>query len=242
MPGARSSFVKWFGAFVSGILTLAAVVFLGATLLGYWKLNRDHDNPVPQLDVALTPVHLKAWSDGEIIRSIREGIHRNGRSLLIMPANLMRHLSDSDVQAIVAYLRSLPPEGPKTPRNRLNVLGAAMINMAPIFQAQPPIIGPVEAPPPGPSAEYGAYLSSLTCDLCHASNLLGNPDFQAPPLIGIALAWSDQEFIQFMRTGMRPDGTEVDGQKMPWEDLVRFLREDDELRAIYAHMKGVASG
>lgn len=188
----------------------------------------------------LTPVHLEAWSDGEIIRAIREGVHRSGRSLLIMPSSALHHLSDSDVQAIVAYLRSLSPNGSETPPNRLNVLGAVMANVAPIFEAQPPITGPVPASEPGPTAEYGAYLSSFTCELCHGNDLRGNPESQAPPLIGIALAWDEQQFIDFMRTGIRPGGSSVDSEAMPWEDLSRFLREDDEVRAIYVHLKDIA--
>ena len=284
---ARRPLVKWIGAMVPGILALAVAVVLGAALLGYWKLNHTHDNPVGQVSVAvtperiaqgarfepycagchapetgapmsgrdflgedappigtfyapnLTPVHLKAWSDGEIVRAIREGVHRSGRSLLIMPSGVLRHLSDSDVQAIVAYLRSLPPEGLETPPNRLNVLGAVMANVAPIFEAQPPITGPVVAPETGPTAEYGAYLSSFTCEMCHGEDLLGDPEFPAPALIHVPRAWSEQHFLDFMRTGIRPDGSSVDGEVMPWEDLSRFLREDDEVRALYAHLKDI---
>lgn len=35
--------------------------------------------------------------------------------------------------------------------------------------------------------------------------------------------------------GLRPGGSAVDGEAMPWENMSEFL-EDDELRAIYAHM------
>jgi mono/diheme cytochrome c family protein len=185
----------------------------------------------------LTPVHLAGWSDGEIVRAIREGVHRSGRSLLIMPSRFLRHLSDADVQAIVAYLRSLPAQGAETPPNRLNVLGAVMSLQAPIFEVQSPITEPVVSPPVGPTAAYGAYVSSFTCEICHGSNLLGDPAFQAPPLVAIPLAWDEQEFIEFMRTGSRPDGSSVDGEAMPWKDLSRLLSGDDDLRAIYAHLQ-----
>jgi hypothetical protein len=29
----------------------------------------------------------------------------------------------------------------------------------------------------------------------------------------------------------------VDGEAMPWKDFSRLFREDDELRAIYAHLQ-----
>lgn len=214
----------------------------GAALTGQDFLGED----APPIGVFhapnLTPVHLGDWSDGEIIRAIREGVHRDGRSLLIMPSKQLRHISDEDVFSIVAYLRSLPPEGEATPPNRLNVLGAILVLSLPIFEAQPPLSAPVIAPPPGPTAAYGSYLSSFTCDICHGADGLGDPDFPSPPLIGIPLAWNERAFIDFMRTGIRPDGNSVDERKMPWKEMSAFLGDDDELLAIYAHMALMAKG
>jgi cytochrome c553 len=182
-------------------------------------------------------VHLADWSDGDIVRAIREGIHPSGRSLLIMPSRVLRNLSDEDVQAIVAYLRYLPPEGEETPPNRLNTLGAIMVLKASIFEAQPPVTEPVLSPPAGPTAAYGAYLSSFTCEICHGADLLGDPKFQGPPLVAIPIAWSDEDFIDFMRTGIRPDGSSVDEEAMPWKDLSRMFSDDEELLAIYAFLQ-----
>jgi mono/diheme cytochrome c family protein len=229
---------EWFQPYCSGCHAEEP----GAALTGQDFLGED----APPIGVFhapnLTPVHLGDWSDGEIIRAIREGIHRGGRSLLIMPSRQLRHLSDEDVFSIVAYLRSLPPEGEATPPNRLNVLGAIVMLSAPIFEAQPPLSGPVIAPPPGPTAAYGSYLSSFTCDICHGADGLGDPDFPSPPLIGIPLAWNERAFIDFMRTGIRPDGSRVDEERMPWKEMSAFLGDDEELRAIYAHMALRAKG
>jgi len=52
---------------------------------------------------------IGAWSDGEKIRAIREGIDRDGRVLFpMMPYVNYRRMSDEDVYAIVAYMNSLP--------------------------------------------------------------------------------------------------------------------------------------
>jgi len=186
----------------------------------------------------LTPTHLSSWTDGEIIRAIREGIHKSGRSLLIMPARAFRRLSDNDVAAIVAYLRTQPPIEPDTPRPHLNLLGAIMINLAPIFEAQEPITQPILAPPAGATPEYGEYLVSYSCAMCHGEDLGGNDneDFMAPSLIAVALTWSEDEFLEFFETGVRPNGAAVDGETMPWEDL-RALFLDDDLRAVYGHLQ-----
>ncbi len=184
----------------------------------------------------LTPTHLGDWSDGEIIRAVREGIHRSGRSLLIMPSSAFRKLSDADVHAIVAYLRSQPSIEPDTPANKLNVLGAILIGVFPVREAQPPVTEPVVAPPSGPTAEYGEYLTSITCALCHGGDLGGDAGFNAPGLVGAGLAWTEDQFITFMRTGVRPDGRAVDGETMPWEILSEFLAHDDEMKAVFARL------
>ena len=56
---------------------------------------------------------LGAWTDAEIKRAITEGTSRDGRKLLpFMPYWLYKRMEPSDLDAIVAYLRSLPPLGP----------------------------------------------------------------------------------------------------------------------------------
>jgi len=56
---------------------------------------------------------LGSWTDDEIKRAITEGISRNGRELLpFMPYWLYKKMEPSDLDALVAYLRSLPPLGP----------------------------------------------------------------------------------------------------------------------------------
>src|SRR5512137_1822460 len=60
----------------------------------------------------LTPheTGLKGWSDAEIARAIREGRSRNGTPLKPpMAFDWYRNIDDADMQALIAYLRSLKP-------------------------------------------------------------------------------------------------------------------------------------
>ncbi|NJM07558.1 cytochrome c, partial [Candidatus Gracilibacteria bacterium] len=104
-------------------------------------------SPVGTLWAAnLTPAHLGEWSDGELIRAIREGIGRDGRSLLIMPSAAFRNMSDADVLALVAYLRAQPAAGAASPPRQINVIGAilfATILPPELLSAQEPIAAPV---------------------------------------------------------------------------------------------------
>jgi mono/diheme cytochrome c family protein len=61
---------------------------------------------------------LGRWSDEQMIRAIRGGVNKHGTaSLLVMPWGAFSKMSDGDVRAIVAYLRSLPPVQHQVPQN-----------------------------------------------------------------------------------------------------------------------------
>jgi mono/diheme cytochrome c family protein len=60
---------------------------------------------------------IGAWTDEEIERAITEGVRPDGTELLpFMPFDLYKKVREEDIDAIVAYLRTLPPLGaPPTP-------------------------------------------------------------------------------------------------------------------------------
>src|SRR6476659_5602951 len=190
----------------------------------------------------LTPAgEIRDWSDAEIIRAIREGIHKSGRALIIMPSHVFRNLSDSDADAIVAYLRSQPAAGSRTPPAKLNVLAALIlgVGMSPT-SAQPPVTQPVIAPPEGTSAAYGKYLVSiLTCTECHGEQLAGVKRFGPGPPIGpnltmIIPGWKEAGFIQTFRTGVDPNNYKLK-EGMPWTQFSDFATDAD-LKAMYAYL------
>jgi cytochrome c553 len=198
----------------------------------------------------LTPTgNIKDWTDGEIIRAFREGVDDTGRSLLIMPAGDFRNLSDEDVQALVAYLRSQPAVGGPTPENQFNVLGAIFMNLSDFRTAQQPV-GSVTAPQTG-TPEYGKYLIDIHgCADCHGAQLQGKADTgqpgppPGPNLTQIVPQWTEAQFMTFFNTGTLPDGKKVPmitmksgytEPKMAWP-LVRASTTDDEFKAMYAYL------
>jgi len=198
----------------------------------------------------LTPAgEIKDWSDGEIVRAIREGVHKSGRPLIIMPSENFHNLSDADVQSIVAYLRSQPatPNKPQTdaPSNNLNLLGALFIG-AGLFPTsiQPPITAPIVAPPEGVTADYGKYLvANVGCRECHGPDLaggvasgLGPP--AGPNLTALVPKWSEADFVKTIRTGVDPTGHALNPDEMPWKEISSFATDND-LKAIYAYLHGL---
>jgi mono/diheme cytochrome c family protein len=188
----------------------------------------------------LTPIHLADWSDGEIIRTIREGVHKSGRTIVLMPVESLQSMSDDDVQALVAYLRSQEVVEPDTPPNRPTLVGAIVALVFDLFTRQEPVVGPVVAPPEGPTAEYGEYLVTIfACSGCHGEDLRGGfiPGPGGPPtpdILATVPSWTEEGFITFFRTGVLPTGNSV-SENMPWQELGGFATDDD-LRAVKAHL------
>jgi mono/diheme cytochrome c family protein len=96
---------------------------------------------------------IGAWSDGELVRALREGLDPEGHQVFpIMEAEWWSGLSDEDTLALVAYLRSLPPVRNEVPDNQLTFAAKALFALG-ILKAQPAVTEPVAAPPRGATAE-----------------------------------------------------------------------------------------
>jgi mono/diheme cytochrome c family protein len=115
----------------------------------------------------ITPDHetgLGAWTDGEILRAIREGVDRDGKALFpMMPYSGFRHLADDDAEAIVAYLRTMHPVKNQVPAKKIDFPVNLFVKFAP-----QPVTGRVTAPDRKDTIAYGKYLSTIGgCHECH---------------------------------------------------------------------------
>jgi mono/diheme cytochrome c family protein len=211
-------------------------------------LNIGEHFPVPIgsfVSSNLTPAgRLSRWSDGDIFRAIRNSIDGDGRWLIIMSYTNSGKLSDDDIQAVIAYIRSLPAAGNQTPNppDHLNPLGVMMLGAGMLPRGKPVSTGIVTAPPKSPTLQYGEYiLSYQDCRSCHGDKLTGGVPGQLGPLgpdLNLVKGWKLEEFITIMRTGVDPNGHELSKQ-MPWQPIGRM--SDEELRAVYeylAHLPG----
>jgi hypothetical protein len=107
---------------------------------------------------------LGKWSDGEILRAVREGIDRNGDALFpMMPYEHFRSMSDDDVKAVIVYLRTLKPIHKGVPAKHIDFPVDLFIKFAP-----KPVDGVVMTPDPHDSVACGKYLATIGgCYECH---------------------------------------------------------------------------
>ena len=189
------------------------------------------------------------YSDLDFVRAIRHGLARDGRPLVLMPSEEYSAMTDEDLGAVVAYLKTLPAvdraRGPVSlgPVLRLLVvLGQVKLGADVIDHAAPRLASIA----PSVSPEYGKYLAT-SCIGCHGETLTGGKIAGAPPDWPAAAnltthessrlkQWSEDEFIQTVRTGKRPDGSPLN-RVMP---AAFGQMTDVELKALWAYLATVA--
>lgn len=208
-------------------------------LSGGKNLSDDAGMPLGDLyTINLTPAGpLATWTDGEIFRAVREGADNRRRRLLVMSAQRARNLSDDDLVAVVAFLRSQPPVQHETPPPRPSFLAVVMAGAGMLPYLPDLTRDTIFAPPPDTTLAYGAYVVTWTgCDECHGPQLTGGGGGVVPkaPSLRSVKNWSREGFITAMRTGKTPFGKQLDSVMMPWKFVGRGT--DVELSAIYKYL------
>ncbi|MFN2147609.1 MAG: c-type cytochrome [Anaerolineales bacterium] len=186
-------------------------------------------------------------SDEDLARAIRHGVRRDGTGLLVMPSAEYAHLSDGDINAMIAYIRSVPAVDQHLPPVRLTLLARFLF----LAGQLPPLAAEIidhqasrlESPPPAVDASYGEYLA-LSCTGCHGRDYSGGPVPGAAPgapesanltPAGELAGWSEADFMQTLRTGVTPEGRQLDPSVMPWPMTAQMT--DLELQAIWTFLQ-----
>lgn len=200
----------------------------------------------------LTPAGPTAeYTPTQMAWTIRHGVRPSGKPLLVMPVEEFYQMGEDDLRDIVAYIMSLPPKESELPVKRIGPLGRILY----VTGAMPMIPAETmehdqphpEAPDPGATREYGAYLA-VGCTGCHGPTLSGGKMPSAPPgfpevanitpdeATGIG-TWTEEDFTRLLRQGVRPDGSEVRQEYMPVQVTRHF--NDDEVHALWLYLSSV---
>ncbi|MEA3041131.1 MAG: hypothetical protein QOC65_620 [Sphingomonadales bacterium] len=190
----------------------------------------------------LTEIAARA-SDQQLAQAIRQGVGVDGRPLWIMPSGLFSRLSDAEVAALIAYVRSRPRGGARTPQTYVGPLGRLGIVLG-RFQPAPATLErfrttyPIDA---GAGYRAGRRIAANACAECHGSELGGGtpgPDTTAPDL-AVAAAYDLAQFRTLMRTGIPPGGRDLGLMRREARQDFSHL-SDAEIAQLHAYLRARA--
>ena len=186
------------------------------------------------------------YTDADWVRSIRYGVGRDGKSLLFMPSESFTHFSDSDLGALIAYLKSVPPADMPVPHDRsIGPIARAIYLFAgfPLLPAELIDRGHKRNEvAPAVNVEYGHYLADVGgCTSCHLPTLGGGQNIDGVITANLTTggplkSWTEADFFKAIRTGTRPDGSKI-SEVMPWKAMGTLT--DDEMRAMWMYIRSV---
>lgn len=205
----------------------------------------------------ITPAALSSWTDGEIFHAITTGVSKDGRALFpIMPYTHYGSVDRNDIEAIIAYLRTLPPIESINQKSKVDFPMNFIINTLPQKAAF------IDKPSKDNPIQYGAYLTNAAgCYDCHTEqekgkfigedfaggmqfrfddgSILRSPNI-TPHKTGIG-SWTEKQFIerfkQYVDSGYSAPTIKRGSFQtvMPWTMYAGMKRED--LAAIFAYLK-----
>src|ERR1051326_2126163 len=224
-----------------------------ASLGGGFEIAEDFGVAISSNIGAERRTGIGAWPDADIIRAIRMGRGRDGRILgPPMPYHWYASLTDTDLHAIVAYLRTVAPIEQRVAKSRYT------IRLPSSWGPRPPSSIP-DVPTDDP-VRYGSYLTGAVahCLDCHTPRTAdgrvdhtrlgaGGRAFHGPwgvsysanltsdrePGLG---AWTDSEIVASILGARRGGGRVL--PPMPVRSYLNGIRESD-LQAILAYLRSL---
>lgn len=199
---------------------------------------------IPGLGVLGAPNLTRAlprYDDAELVRLLRYGVKRDGRTALGMPAATFYPLSDEDLGRLAAFLRTLPPAPDAGPgdgvrelslRARWKLVRGELKAAADLVDARRPRWGEL---PRTTSFERGRYLASTICSECHGAALRGDA-IEGSPSLAVVAGYDLDQFRHLLRTG-EPLGGRTLGEmaEVARADFVLFT--DQEVADLYAFLR-----
>lgn len=184
-------------------------------------------------------VRLPEYSDAELVTMLRKGVKRDGTSVLFMPSEMFRHLSDQDLARLIAWLRTMPAtaEGVQE-ETEVRLLGRMLLAKGDFKTAAQAI----ETLPAADSSfdvndpvSHGRHLTMSFCSECHGQKLEGFAPINAPAL-SVAKGYSLEQFGTLMHDGKALGDRET--KLMSPTSRVRFSKfTPDEVAAVHAFLR-----
>jgi cytochrome c553 len=173
------------------------------------------------------------YTDGDFERAIRRGLTPDARAVWVMSASYA-YMHESDVEDVIAYIRSLPAAGAPAPKPHFDFNARRAILNGTLVPASPNADQILTPPDEGPQFDGGRYLAMTACSTCHGGDLSGGTDGRAPDL-DVATSYSREQFFNLMRRGWSRDGHAIPAMHKLANSRFHILF-DYEIDALYKYL------
>jgi mono/diheme cytochrome c family protein len=189
----------------------------------------------------------KDYDTNDWLLSLKHGLKRDSTPLRIMPSHEISHLGEEDMNALIAYLSQIEPVDNILPKTSLGFLAYILADLDKILLIPADSIDHnrllTKHVNREVTAEFGEYLTT-NCSGCHRKNMKGGPPL-APgfPVVadisstGNPGKWTEDQFINTLKTGNTPEGKKLDPTKMPWVAFKNY--SEDEMKAIFMYLRSM---
>ena len=174
--------------------------------------------------------------------AIRQGIGRNGKALTSMPSYNFVRLTDEDMAALIAFLKSAPVVEKKLPKAKLgwpvrwDFARGAEVHMVQMVALVPTLKIDAIAEP---QRARGEYMAMTMCNECHGLDVRGNSLWGVTPDLAIVAAYSREEFEVLIKTGLASGGRKLGLMSLVAPDRFPDLT-DSEIDDLYAYLSSLA--
>lgn len=174
--------------------------------------------------------------------AIRQGIGRNGKALTSMPSYNFARLTDEDMAALIAFLKSAPVVEKKLPKAKLgwpvrwDFARGAEVHMVQMVALVPTLKIDAIAEP---QRARGEYMAMTMCNECHGLDVRGNSLWGVTPDLAIVAAYSREEFEVLIKTGLASGGRKLGLMSLVAPDRFPDLT-DSEIDDLYAYLSSLA--
>jgi hypothetical protein len=210
----------------------------------------------PNITVAKSGIG--SWNETDLRVVLRSNVRPDETAIYSKFHKGLGWLSDADLTALIAYLRSLPAVENEVEQRDIGFIGR---NTTGFFLSVAEVKGYVPQIPQSFRVDYGEYLTNSVagCNRCHArpGGVFGSDTFMAggeeisfdgevkvAPNItqsketGIG-GWSEEDITVYLRSGKTPSGREVDTRFCPIEFYQKASTA--EIDAVVAYLRTVPS-
>ena len=189
----------------------------------------------------------RRYTGADLERAIRHGVKPDGRSVAVMPAGMFYNLSDIDLGAIIAYLRSVVPAHDTLPPGEVRFgarVGLVLGQYTLVADQIDHTASRIPAPVAGDAVGLGRYIVHTSCTMCHGEDLRGlrgTPDPDEPsPNLSVVAGYTRAEFAHLMRTGEPTGGRTL--RLMAESAQKRFSHlTDEEVNGVYEYLRSLGA-